>query len=100
MPAAERRAVTPQAVEDLRAHPRAEVTRRGMVVHQPTGESFKCVIVDVSVGGARLQIYAEGLPEGDLTLVDAVTGTVHELRVAWRRGDLVGVAFTASVALP
>ena len=85
---------------DLRAHTRVEVMRRDVVVHRPTGDSFKCVIMDVSVGGARLLLYAPDLPDADLTLIDAQMGTLHELRVAWRNGGFVGVAFTASVALP
>jgi len=32
--------------------------------------------------------------------VDAAMGTVHQLRVAWRQGPFVGVAFQGSVELP
>jgi hypothetical protein len=93
------RSEQPIAPSDLRAHPRTEVMRRGVVVDQ-AGASFTCAIVDVSLGGARLQLFASDLPGGDLTLIDTAMGTVHELRVAWRNGDFVGVAFTATVALP
>ena len=83
-----------------RAHLREEVMRRGVVVHGSTGVSFTCTIVDISLGGARIQLYAPELPESDLTLIDAAMGTVHELRIAWRNGPFVGVEFTASVDLP
>ena len=43
---------------DQRAHPRQEAMRRGVVVHGRSGRSIPCVIVDVSLGGARLQLYA------------------------------------------
>ena len=74
--------------------------RRGAVVHGPSGRSYSCVIVDVSVGGARLQMYAPDLPASDLTLVDGKGGTVHELRVAWRAGPFVGVAFVDTAEAP
>ena len=74
--------------------------RRGVVVHGPSGRSFTCVIVDVSLGGAKLQLIAPDLPDGDLSLVDTQKGTSHELRVAWRKDPFVGVAFTATASLP
>ena len=74
--------------------------RRGAVVHGPTGRSYTCVIVDVSLGGARLQLIAPDLPESGLALVDAQRGTVHELRIAWRSGPFVGVAFVGTVEAP
>ena len=74
--------------------------RRGRVVHGATGATFPCTIIDISLGGARLQLYAPELPDGDLTLIDADRGTLHDLRIAWRNGDFVGVAFNATVELP
>ena len=74
--------------------------RRGVVVHGPSGRSFTCVIVNVSLGGAKLQLIASGLPDGDLSLVDAQMGTGHELRIAWRNDPFVGVAFTGTEAVP
>ena len=92
--------MTPPNPEDLRRHPRKQVMRRGAVVHGPTGKSYSCVIVDVSLGGARLQLIAPDLPTSDLTLVDGQRGTVHALRVAWRSGPLVGVAFVETAEAP
>ena len=89
----------PETSAENRRHPRREVMRRGVVVHGPSGRSFTCVIVDVSLGGARLQLIGDGLPDADLSLVDA-QGTVHELRIAWRRDPFVGVAFTATAPAP
>ena len=74
--------------------------RRGAVVHGPTGRSYSCVIVDVSLGGARLQLIAPDLPSSDLSLVDGERGTVHALRVVWRRGPFVGVAYVETVEAP
>lgn len=74
--------------------------RRGAIVHGPTGRSYSCVIVDVSLGGARLQLIAPDLPASDLSLVDAKRGTVHALRVAWRSGPFLGVAFVETAEAP
>ena len=87
------------SASDQRAHPREEVMRRGVVVHAASGRSFTCVIVDVSLGGARLQLYAPDLPDDDLTLLDPHRETAHSLRIAWRNGPFVGVAFTGTVEL-
>ena len=85
---------------EQRAHPREEVQRRGVVVHGPTGRGFSCVIVDVSNGGARLQLFDPTFPSDELTLIDAELGEIHELRVAWRSDPFLGVAFISSLALP
>jgi hypothetical protein len=75
--------------------------RRGVLVHGPTGRSFTCLIVDVSLGGARLQLTApEPLPEGQLSLIDGANATLHELRVAWRDPPFVGVAFIGTAPAP
>ena len=84
---------------DKRQHPREQVMRRGVLVHGPTARSFTCTIVDVSLGGARLQLFAPDVPETGLTLVDAEQGSVHELRAVWRTEGFLGVAFVASVDL-
>lgn len=81
---------------EQRAHPRRHVLRRGWVEHRPTGAAYPCLIVDISLGGARLQLYAPDVPGQGLTLHDPGVGYVHELRVAWRISWFMGVAFTHS----
>jgi hypothetical protein len=85
---------------EQRAHPRQDAQRRGVVVHGPTGRGFSCVIVDISAGGARLQLFDPTFPKDELTLIDAEVGEIHELRIAWRNDPFLGVAFTSSEALP
>ena len=69
-------------------------------MHHPSGRSFRCTIIDISVGGARVQLYAPDLPKEDLTLIDRDMGTAHQLRVAWSLGPFMGVAFTSTEPLP
>jgi hypothetical protein len=85
---------------DKRAHPRETVMRRGMVIHAETGQTYRCVVIDVSSGGAKLQLLVPGLPEGALSLVDLGAASNHDLRVVWRNDPLVGVAFLTSSPLP
>jgi hypothetical protein len=85
---------------EQRAHSRAEVQRRGVVVHGPTGRGFSCVIVDVSPTGAKLQLFDPTFPIDELTLVDAEVGEIHELRIAWRNDPFLGVSFVSSLVLP
>ncbi len=58
-----------------------------------------CLIVDLGVGGARLQLFSRPLPEEGLTLIDRSACSVHELRVIWRRGPLMGVAFAGTAQI-
>ena len=87
-----------EPAREQRAHLREEVIRRAVVVHQTTGDSFPCLILEVSEGGARLQLLSPDLPAEGLALVDAASGAVHGLRVMWRMGPLVGVAFTGTAS--
>lgn len=69
-------------------------------MHDATGATFRCTIVDVSLGGARLQLIAPDLPGDELRLIDTAEGRSHELKVVWRKGAFLGVAFTSSADLP
>ena len=86
--------------EEQRAHPREHVQRRGVIVHGPSGRGFSCVIIDVSAGGAKLQLSDPTFPTDELTLIDSEVGEIHELRIAWRNDPYLGVAFVSSLALP
>lgn len=83
-----------------RRHGRSPVVRRGIVVHEVSGATFRCTIVDISLGGARLQLIAPDLPDEGLTLIDTAEGRSHALRVVWRKGSMIGVAFVSTVDLP
>ena len=81
-------------MDNRRATPRERVLRTGVIVHEPTGRRFRCLLVDASLGGAKLQVFHIGLPDEDLVLLDPGAGKTHAMRVAWRAGPFVGVAFT------
>ena len=91
-------APAPPAAESRR-HARERVMRRGVLVHAPSGRSFSCLIVDISLGGARLHLLGPNLPTSSLTLVDVRVGATYELRVVWSNWLLMGVAFKAGAAI-
>jgi len=81
---------------DGRRHPRELVMRRGVLVHAPTGRSFSCMIVDISVGGAQLHLVGTNLPKSDLTLVDVRADATYDVEVIWARWQVLGVRFKAT----
>lgn len=85
---------------EARRHVRHAAVRRGVVVHDESGETFRCLIVDISIGGARLQLVAPNLPPGGLTLIDAAEGRSYALKPVWRAGAFVGVTFLSKADLP
>lgn len=69
-------------------------------MHEPSGRSFACTIIDLSQGGARMQLYAPDVPESDLALLDREEGRLHKLEVRWRLGPLLGAAFLSTYEPP
>ena len=88
-----------QSSRDQRAHPRLAAMRRGILIHSVTGACLKCTVVDVSDGGAQLELSCE-LPDGLISLLDPEAGTTHDLKIVWRDGRRIGVSFVASSELP
>ena len=78
---------------ERRSHERREAAERGLLVHSVSGETFPCSIIGRSPAGARLQLSSADVPEEGLTLIDRHMGSSHELRLVWREGALIGVAY-------
>lgn len=80
--------------EDRRAHPREVVNLWARALYGPKRELWAdCTIVDLSKGGAKLQISEIYPLPGRFHLLQVRGGIVYEARLRWRRGDLTGVAF-------
>jgi hypothetical protein len=73
---------------------------RGVIVHDVTGRTFNCTVLDVSLGGARLQLFAPDLPDRDITLIDRENASPQRLRVVWRAGPIIGVVFVEAITTP
>lgn len=79
--------------EELRDQPREKVYRFARLVL--AGEAcVKCVILDLSHGGARVQFdnFGAGLPEF-VTLEFEASGIARKARVRWERDHQAGLAF-------
>jgi hypothetical protein len=76
-----------------RAHKRKPIQRVAWVVDH-AGRQHRCVMSDVSDGGARLELPVGVIPPPIFILSLAEMGKVHRCcEVRWRRGDAIGVRF-------
>lgn len=80
--------------EDRRAHPREVVNLWARAFYGPKRELWAdCTMVDLSKGGAKVQISEIYPLPGRFRLMQVRGGIVYDVRLRWRRGDLTGVAF-------
>ena len=80
--------------DEKRYIPRRRVFKGGKIIFADGTMVVDCVIRNLSVGGARLDVPATlGLPHA-FTLVDVQTERHYVATVAWRRGDQMGVEFS------
>ena len=85
---------------DRREHPREPTNLRARVFYgQGMAHWADCSIVDLSKGGARLQISSIYPLPSRFVLLQLLGGVVYDVRVRWRRGDMTGVSFDARTEL-
>jgi hypothetical protein len=77
-----------------RAEPRRRVLLAGRIVYGPAEMTVDCAIVDLSQAGARVRLAGAQLLGEPIYLVNLSHGYAYKARQAWRRGDLLGLAFT------
>ena len=83
---------------DRRESPRQDTNLRARVFYGPAMAHWAdCSIVDLSKGGARLQISSIYPLPSRFVLLQLLGGVVYDVRVRWRRGDMTGVSFDAQV---
>ena len=67
----------------------------GKIVLDDGAVSYDCVIRNLSTKGARVRIASSiGLP-GEVGLLVVKEGLLFDAAVAWRRGDQIGLTFSA-----
>jgi len=80
--------------DEKRYIPRRRVLKGGKIIFADGNQVVDCVIRNLSVGGARLDVPATlALPHA-FTLLDVQTERRYIAAVAWRRGDQMGVEFS------
>ena len=80
--------------DDQRYVPRRRVLKTGKIIFADGNMVVECVIRNLSVAGARLDVPATLALPHDFTLLDVQTSRRYIASVAWRRGDQMGVEFS------
>ena len=80
--------------EEKRIIRRQRVLKGGKIIFADGNSVVDCVIRNLSVAGARLVVPTTvGLPQ-EFTLLDSHSGRSYIAKVAWRRGETMGVEFS------
>jgi hypothetical protein len=82
-----------------RKHERIDFRRPAFVVFEPEGPWHECMILDISEGGARLEVGSLPVPK-IFVLILTPTGEVRRAcMTTWRRGNLLGARIVAAKEL-
>lgn len=78
-------------MEERRSSPRMRVLKSGKIIVTDKAPAIACIVRNVSVGGACLQLDNHyGIPDRFEVVID---GVPRPCRVAWRSDSRMGVAF-------
>jgi hypothetical protein len=78
---------------------RVELHKTGFLIPAPDSPWVECVIVDVSDGGACLDVGALAVPEVFGLAFTAGGEVLRVCTLVWRRGELVGARFLTAKEL-
>lgn len=79
-------------VTERRSFERRKILQRARLVDTERDIAHRCIIRDISLAGALIGISRHARLSGVLVLEIAPDRT-REVRICWRRGDAVGLAF-------
>jgi hypothetical protein len=80
--------------DDNRYVPRRRVFKGGKIIFADGAMVVDCVIRNISVAGARLDVPSTLALPHEFILLDVQTERRHIAKMAWRRGDQMGVEFS------
>ena len=80
-----------------RGEPRQRVARTATITDHATPSPVPCVILDVSSGGARLDVHSSATIPPRFKLLIDLDGSERHCEVVWRRDNAVGVRFCDKV---
>jgi hypothetical protein len=84
---------TPQQGQSRR-HKRQAVEYTAWIMLEPGQPPYRCILLDVSEGGAKIRIDEQLTPPGEFTLLLSARGKSRRMcRVIWRNGSALGVEF-------
>lgn len=77
-----------------RGQPRQRVLLSGKLVHSPGELTVDCTIQDISSAGARVRLPPDTLVGEPVYLINMSHGLGFRARIAWRKDNRAGLAFT------
>jgi hypothetical protein len=80
-------------MDEKRGGPRQRVLKSGKIIFAGGSFSVDCTIRNMSDTGARLQVPTTVPIPDRFSLVDVQARIQRVAKVAWRKGDLIGVRF-------
>lgn len=76
-----------------RRHKRADITRPVYILYDTASPLFECTLLDISDGGARMDVGTLKLPDTFILLLTPHADVRRFCRTVWRRGTQIGVRF-------
>ena len=86
--------------EDMRSSERSETLLQGQIVHSQGNSRTICVILDISDGGARIEIPTMVSIPDNFELLVPLRGTKYPAHIVWRHAREIGVSFANGAAVP
>lgn len=80
-------------MEERRKHPRTEINEPAYV--SSGGSVISCVVVNISVDGAAIEVPNPAFVPAHFRLVMARDSSVRECSIAWIQKNRIGVSFAA-----
>lgn len=78
-------------MDDRRRYPRLRVLKSGKIIVGEQSPAIPCLVRNVSVYGACLQVDNQiGIPDAFTIVIDGIR---HPCRVAWRNSPKMGVSY-------
>jgi hypothetical protein len=78
-----------------RKYDRVDLRRSAFVVLAPNGPWLECTLLDISEGGARLDVGSLPVPKIFLLILTPKGEVRRTCLTAWRRGTLLGASFVS-----
>jgi hypothetical protein len=85
--------------EERRAERRRRVLFFGRISDAMGSQVSDCAILNLSLTGAQVRLYAEQTLPSQVYLIDPKTHSAHLSEIVWQRGDRLGLHFRATLDL-
>lgn len=80
--------------DDKRIIRRQRTLKSGLIMLPNGTSTLSCVIRNVTVAGAQIELPAAAGVPGEFTLVDVQSNRSYNAKVVWRKGNRWGLSFS------